>query len=46
LTHTGESTSKNVGYLASTRAIDARVGGVSQVGMIESILRLYLKLHG
>jgi hypothetical protein len=46
LTHTGESTSKNIGYLAIPRAIDAGVGGVSQVGVIEGILCLYLKLHG
>ena len=45
LTHAGEGAADDIGYLAVARAIDAGVGRVSQVGMIECILCLHFKLH-
>jgi hypothetical protein len=45
LTHPGKRAAEDIGYLAVARAIDACVGRVSQVGMIERILCLYFKLH-
>jgi hypothetical protein len=45
LTHPGEGAADDIGYLAVARAIDAGVGRVSQVGMIECILCLYFELH-
>jgi hypothetical protein len=45
LTHPGKGTTEDVGYLSIASAIDARVGWVSQIRMVECILCLHLKLH-
>ena len=45
LTHAGEGAAEDIGYLAVARAIDAGVGGVGQIGMIERILCLYFELQ-
>ena len=45
LTHAGKGATKNIGHLAVARTIDACVGWVGQVGMVEHVPCLYLKLH-
>ena len=46
LTHPGKGAAEDIGYLTITRTIDTSVAGVSQVGMVESVLCLHLKFHG